>query len=669
MKKLFCLSVFVVSCVIQMLAQDLHPEQEKGTQKWGYKTKDSPEWVILPKYESAGSFCKRLAIVSDGEHYYAINSRGEKVSPDFDYLHKVQGVDESPYIGRDFKGKYQLYDVAFQPICDRSFEEVKLMKCLAIRFKENGLYGCMDYTGKELFPAVYKELSLENCYYACGYKRCQKDNISREAFDLFLEVCDTNEKYGIVTLENAVIVPLKYKSTYSLYKATKKYYKSGFKPYILSAAKSNLEKRLEAAKDLGKSRDLSLCSRYPTDIPAIVKTEIRKVKGGYAFYRGDKKIGGTYESIEELGKYCLVKSKGGYGIFDVTGYQMVPCRYDNIAIWNVMTGGDIFLAEKDGKDQLLNVKGEALLKPDCDAIFFPLNGVGVAVLDGKYWLLDNRGGIISNRWYHSIDNYSQKGQVTAQLYGYQTQLTAEGKEVTPILEQIFDEAYDIPLSGDVQKKYDKYMLCVNLDEGNKEGYCSLATNNIGALFEDLGDENTAMTYYLKARDMGNTTAKNNVKRIRMKRAAVALQQIGQAMSETAQAQVQTQSGSNTYVIQQTVGTGDGYSYAGGAYGGDVSASSGSKQSYDYYKNMYDRWERNARSAYESLTNTGYKVKNEKSGKDVDGSAAGSWGIVSFSGMKRNLLTAQREMRELRRKAQRDGYNIPQSNYETVHVSF
>ena len=85
--------------------------------------------------------------------------------------------------------------------------------------------------------------------------------------------------------------------------------------------------------------------------------------------------------------------------------------------------------------------------------------------------------------------------------------------------------------------------------------------------------------------------------------------------------------------------------------------------------MYHRWERNAQSAYEALTNTGYKVKDEKSRKDVDGSAAGSWGIVSFSGMKRNLLTAQREMRELRRKAQRDGYNIPQSNYETVHVSF
>lgn len=668
MKKLFCLSVFVVSCVIQMFAQNLYPEQEKGTQKWGYKTKDNPEWVILPKYESAGNFCKRLAIVSDNKYYYVINSQGNKVSPDFTYLHKVQGVDESPYIGRDLKGKYQLYDVAFQPICDRSFEELKLMKCLTIKFKENGLYGCMDYTGKELFPAVYKELSLENCYYACGYKRCQKDNISREAFDLFLEVCDTNDKYGIVTLENAVIVPLKYKSTYSLYKATKKYYKSGFKPYILSAAKSNLEKRLEAAKDLGKNRDLSLCSRYPIDIPAVIKTEVRKIKGGYAFYRDDKKVGNIYESIEELGRYYLVKSKGNYGVFDVTGYQMVPCCYGNITIWNVMTDGDIFLVEKEGKDQLVNVSGKALLNKDCDAIFFPLNGLGVAVLDGKYWLLDNRGRIISSRWYHSIDNYSQKGQVIAQLYGYQTQLTADGKEVNPILGQIFNEAYNIPMSGDLQEKYDKYMLCVNLDEGNKEGYRSLATNNIGALFEDLGDENTAMTYYLKARDMGDKTARNNVKRIRMSRAAVALQQIGQVMSETAQAQAQA--GSNTYVIQQTAGTDDGYSYSGGTYGGDTSvSSSGSKLSYNYYKDMYHRWERNARSAYEALTNTGYKVKDEKSRKDVDGSAAGSWGIVSFSGMKRNLLTAQREMRELRRKAQRDGYNIPQSNYETVHVSF
>lgn len=38
-------------------------------------------------------------------------------------------------------------------------------------------------------------------------------------------------------------------------------------------------------------------------------------------------------------------------------------------------------------------------------------------------------------------------------------------------------------------------------------------------------------------------------------------------------------------------------------------------------------------------------------------------------MKMNLRKAQKEMRETRAKARKDGHNIPQSNYETINVSY
>lgn len=102
----------------------------------------------------------------------------------------------------------------------------------------------------------------------------------------------------------------------------------------------------------------------------------------------------------------------------------------------------------------------------------------------------------------------------------------------------------------------------------------------------------------------------------------------------------------------------------------ISDNNSQKHSYEFYKNMYEKWERNARNAYEALTKLtekSYSYKEDK--KDKSGSANGSWGIVSYTGMKKNLRTAQKEMRDIRTKARRDGYNIPQSNYETVTVSY
>lgn len=103
---------------------------------------------------------------------------------------------------------------------------------------------------------------------------------------------------------------------------------------------------------------------------------------------------------------------------------------------------------------------------------------------------------------------------------------------------------------------------------------------------------------------------------------------------------------------------------------DIAASnseSSTKHSFEFWMNEYERWERNAKSCYESLTNTGYKTK--KDGQDTGGSAAGSWGTVSFSGMQTNLRKAQKEMRNIRTKAGKEGHNIPQSNYETINVSY
>ena len=65
----------------------------------------------------------------------------------------------------------------------------------------------------------------------------------------------------------------------------------------------------------------------------------------------------------------------------------------------------------------------------------------------------------------------------------------------------------------------------------------------------------------------------------------------------------------------------------------------------------------------------YMRNHNRNGKDSGGSAAGTWNSASYTGMKQNLRKAQKEMRETRALARKEGHNIPQSNYETINVSY
>lgn len=663
MKKLSYLLILLMNCIgLSGLAQDLHPAFDKQSEKWGYKDKEDIDWLLSPQYTSASKFINRIAVVSDGERIFAINSLGQKISPDFKALHLPNEFLQTPAWGETADGKFQIYDLQFKPISHHSYQQLSPMWPYLFAIQQNGLYGIIDYYGHKIIPAQYKKLKANNLYYACGYKRCEKDGIKNSQFDTFFEVQDSIGHYGVISLNHDTIMPFKFKSSYALYKAAKRYYKKGFKPCILS---SRHQQTLQNAKNIAdsiKALNKKLVAQYPTDIPIVEKTKVKKLKKGYAFYKGKKLIGKLCQNITRSGRYYIIKRNGKYGVANLAGHDILPCQYNQIDIWNAGSKGNIFLTQQNKQYRLIDAEGNNLTEP-YDIIFFPSNEVGVAVNKGSYWLINEEGRIASNRGYANIDNYSDSGKIFAELYGYKTELTKNGKEVTPIAQQIFKEAYDLSLQNNAQEKYDKYTLCASLDENNKLGIRSLAINNIGAMFEDLGDVDKAMTYYEKARNMGNETARKNIKRIRMNRAMNALQQVGQTLTEVAQ----TLDTSKSYNTLQTAGGDANDNYSSTSMPSSSSSGSKGKLSYDYYINAYQRWERNAKSVYESLTMMGTREK--RNGQDEHGSAQGTWNHASYSGMKRNLRTAQREMKKLRMQARKDGYNISPSNYETVTVSY
>lgn len=221
-----------------------------------------------------------------------INLHGNKVSPNFKSIQSNSDSTILPYVCQDMDGNYNMYDAQFQPICKASYQYMSYLPAFNVLFfQSEGLYGLMDLEGNVLIPPVYKELSLEDYYYTCGFKRCNKDGIDSKMFrDAFVQAQNKDGKYGIVTLNNEVIVPFTYDNSYKVkWKGAKKAYKKAIKPYLLSAKKQELDLRIKEAKMRSSAKNKELAMIYPTDLPAVEKTIVKKTKNGYAFLKQTNK--------------------------------------------------------------------------------------------------------------------------------------------------------------------------------------------------------------------------------------------------------------------------------------------------------------------------------------------------------------------------------------------
>lgn len=117
-------------------------------------------------------------------------------------------------------------------------------------------------------------------------------------------------------------------------------------------------------------------------------------------------------------------------------------------------------------------------------------------------------------------------------------------------------------------------------------------------------------------------------------------------------------GGSNYTYESSFSNSDSYSSSGGG------SSSGNASS---YRNEYMRWEQRAQANYQSLTNSGYSVRN-RNGSRQGGTMQGM-NTGNYVQMKKALRDAQREMRNVRQRAQRNGVTIAQSSWETATVNY
>lgn len=364
-------------------------------------------------------------------------------------------------------------------------------------------------------------------------------------------------------------------------------------------------------------------------------------------------------------------------------------KYDNKLI-NVKTGksiivdnacevGEMIKYETNGKYYLLN--------PITDKTYGPFpNGLieygdGIYTIDYGAYLIDKNG----RTYYKGADlkfSYPSEDVIctwdmTNNVYGYiynptqNTHRKYNQKEYAfdkYAINRLMDEAYSYTQKGKYGKAKDIYYQVFMADRKN---YAAL--NNYGSCLYNLGYLEEALSIFEMVKDL-NPEYENIEKHISIAKNAISERDAAQN-EEVAEIPAQNSGNLSFWDALATIGnvlsggTATAYVPQSDYYNSDENySSSSSVKSGDnsYYQTQYDRLARRAESAYRSLTNLGVSVTNKNGEKK--GSALGTWGVTSGTGMKMELRKAQSEMKKLRQEAQRKGITIITSQYETAEVS-
>lgn len=240
-------------------------------------------------------------------------------------------------------------------------------------------------------------------------------------------------------------------------------------------------------------------------------------KSGVADIYGNEIVPPVYDYVHvyksENLKYFVVKLNNKTGICDGNGIEIIPAMYDGISYFN---------------GEFRNfVNGQFAEVIDVDRYANPEEKI---TMHNNQWVLSYKGKIFSQHPYNELVWVKDKNRYYGTIYGYSTYIDLAGKEENSIAKRIFDEAY--AMSGaNFQEKFILYNRVVELDSNNREGYKALALNNIGVMYAEAGDENTALAYYDKSAQWGNSYGISNAKSIRDARAAAERAERSQRISD------------------------------------------------------------------------------------------------------------------------------------------
>ncbi len=519
-----------------------------------------------------------------------------------------------------------------------------------------------------------------------------------------------NNKYGVYFIDGQEISTPKHDSAQKAAKAFIKDFKKKVMPLLTSGeltsrAIDRITELNETARravernmtQLGIDPDSEidiLDTKYTMAKVEEVKgtpTNAKKKKGnkksgaqrviGKRFVNPDNPTGGIsteiYDEITDETIYFISRKKGEkkYHLHNYLGIQVTVDPYDEIVSGGYNKDGELLFRVRNGKEWgLINMVGRELISPQFSEIdIFNEDPTVQAVRDGKYYLINTTTGkLLNGIAYDEMDGYYLHGKMRVKRLGYETAVDKNGVESPSIPELAFHEAYNC--SGTTEDKLTAYAKCIELCSASDKEVLGAAYCNIGVIYEEAGDIDNAKMFYERSKMCGSSQGASNYSSIVSRERAQAAQNVSNFFSILAEGLSQFGGDSSSFsgfisgVSGNSAYTNSAYDTGYDTVSSSVSKSNGSgSQKCDAatYKNIYNRWEREAKSQYEALTRGG--TRTSKGGEASSGTADGYW-RHHYAGLKKLLRNAQSEMRKTRHEAQRAGVTIPQSNYETVTVT-
>ena len=271
---------------------------------------------------------------------------------------------------------YQYYIVEaieLNNVDDNGFYEKSVLK-----YKSNGLYGLIDFSGKKITKAEYESIE--------GFE-----------FNEGLMLVKKSGKYGIINMNGAVVIKPKYDEIYSdkYYEEDTKFKKSGY----IVGIKSNNGMRYGY---IDSDRKMILKNEF-NDIYRIEEkndsTYLIAFKDGKAgIYNKNKNIlKHEYEDIEYNAKNDLLMiqkaSKQGVARFD--GTIVVPIEYDNIlfagSYINAKKEDIVDIFDKNGNKEQNN---QYTSKQDFNNGKYSI----ISTTDDEFKIIIDNGKVIENRY-------------------------------------------------------------------------------------------------------------------------------------------------------------------------------------------------------------------------------------------------------------------------------
>lgn len=281
-----------------------------------------------------------------------------------------------------------------------------------LRYKQNGKYGLIDYTGKIITKAIYEEIQ--------GLENKESELLVKK-----------DGKYGVINQKGAKIINPQYDGIVAdgYYDENQKYALSGYiisdkteEGYRFGYINSKREKVLET-KYNSINRILELNDKENIYLISVRNGQVGVVKNKEVL------VNYTYQNVEydDYNNIFILQRGSNFGASDINGKEIIPLDYKEINVKGIYIQAigfdeNITYFSNNG-EKIVDVQYESVLKTAKENVFITIDR------DGKYGLIDSNKNTILNNQYRYLEYLFEEYFIASNKDGYLGVINKNGQIV------------------------------------------------------------------------------------------------------------------------------------------------------------------------------------------------------------------------------------------------